>query len=64
MTRLWLIRATLLVAAIFLGLGLVAPCMTIQPRFAEYDSWVRLLKPDAARPSSYSVLSGILALIN
>ena len=59
-----LIQLTLLLSAVALGLGLVGPCMTIVPNFGEFDSWIRLLKPSAGRVSSYSVLSGILAMID
>jgi paraquat-inducible protein A len=54
----------LLSSAIMLGFGLVGPCMTIVPNFGEFDSWIRLLKPSAGQVSSYSVLSGILAMID
>lgn len=58
-----LIRIIILLAAIALGLGLVLPCMTIVTSFGEYDSWIRLLKPGLHRTREYSVLSGILAMI-
>lgn len=54
----------LLVAAVLLGAGLVAPAMTVQPAFGKFDSWVRLLEPDATRPTTYSLLGGIRALID
>ncbi|MGC4030595.1 MAG: paraquat-inducible protein A [Tepidisphaeraceae bacterium] len=60
---LWLTRLFTLLAAALLGLGLVAPCMTIQPSFGEYDTLVKLLRPDYTRPSTYSVLTGILAML-
>jgi paraquat-inducible protein A len=53
----------ILAAAGLLGAGLVGPCMTIVPSLGEWDSWVRLLKPSAVRPSRYSVLSGIMTMI-
>ena len=58
-----LTRLTILLAAVLLGVGLVAPCMTIVPHFGEFDSWIRLLRPSAGRTSTYSVLSGITGLI-
>lgn len=57
------IRIVLPLAAVLLGLGLVAPCMTVQPSFGDYDSWVKLLKPDFIEPTTYSILGGILKLI-
>ncbi len=61
--NLWLTRTLLLVAAVLLGLGLVAPCMTIVPSMGEFTGWVRLLKPDYLRPTEYSILGGILSMI-
>lgn len=58
------LRLILLSSAILLGLGLVGPCMKIIPNFGEFDSWIRLLKPAAGKTSEYSVLSGILAMID
>ena len=57
------IRLILLLSSVLLGLGLVAPCMTIQPSFGGYDSWVKLLKPDLIQPTTYSILGGILKLL-
>lgn len=60
---LWATRAVILLGAVTLGLGLVLPCMTIQTTFGEYESWLRLLKPEMNEAKRYSVLSGILAMI-
>jgi paraquat-inducible protein A len=60
---LWCVRGCLVVSAVLLGAGLAGPCMTIEPAFGAFDGWVRLLKPDLARPTSYSVVGGILALM-
>jgi len=57
------VRGCLIASAILLGAGLAGPCMTIEPAFGSLDGWVRLLKPDMARPTSYSVVGGILALL-
>ena len=57
------ILGLILVAAALLGAGLVGPCMTIVPSLGQWDSWLRLLKPSAVRPSAYSVLSGIMTMI-
>jgi paraquat-inducible protein A len=61
--HLWLTRTLLLLSAVLLGLGLVAPCMTIVPSMGEFDGWVRLLKPDMLRATEYSILGGILSMI-
>ncbi len=37
--------------------------MKIVPNFGEFDSWIRLLKPSASKTSEYSVLSGIIVMI-
>jgi paraquat-inducible protein A len=37
--------------------------MTIEPAFGGFEGWVRLFKPDLARPTSYSVVGGILTLL-
>lgn len=58
------IRLLLAAASVLLGLGLVAPCMTVLPSMGEaWDSWVRLLRPDELEPTTYSILGGILELI-
>jgi paraquat-inducible protein A len=56
------IRTLLVLAAVTLGLGLTLPCMKIEPSFGEYDNWVRLLDPSLTETSTYSVLTGILAM--
>lgn len=60
----WPTRGLLLASAALLGVGLVGPCLTIVPGFGRYEGWVRLLDPAEARPTTYSVLGGILALID
>ena len=57
-----LVRAILLLAGITLGFGLTLPSMTIEPDFGEFDGWVRLLDPNLTESSTYSVLSGIMAM--
>ena len=61
---LWALRACLVASAILLGAGLAGPCMAIHPAFGTLDGWVRLLKPAMARPTQYSVLGGITALVH
>jgi hypothetical protein len=60
---LWLSQLLLLLSAVLLGAGLVSPAMTIQPKFGPFDGWVRLLNPSMTQPSTYSLLSGIMALM-
>lgn len=65
MTRASLtISLVLVLASVLLGLGLVAPCMTIQPSMGEpWDSWLQLLDPSELEPTTYSILGGILELM-
>lgn len=59
------VRLLVFTAAALLGLGLVAPSMTIVTTFGRYDGWLRLLAPEIIRQekSTYSLLGGILSLI-
>lgn len=59
-----LVQMALLVSGVLLGAGLAAPAMTIIPGFGKFEGWVRLLQPDATRPTTYSLLGGIQALID
>jgi len=61
-TRLLILQAILIIAGLLLGAGLCAPAMTILPAFGKFDSWVKILQPDATRPTTYSLLAGILTL--
>lgn len=61
--RVLTIRVLLVVASVLLGLGLVAPCMTIRPGFGPFTGWVAMLNSDLAQPSTYSILSGILQIL-
>lgn len=60
-----IVRLFTLVSAVLLGLGLVAPAMTLTTDFGRWDGWVRLLDPDtsAEREQSYSLLGGITTLV-
>jgi paraquat-inducible protein A len=60
---LWAVRACIAASAVLLGAGLAGPCMAILPSFGHYEGWVRLFKPDLARPTRYSVIGGITTLI-
>ncbi len=61
----WIVRPMVLLAAVLLGLGLVAPAMTIETSFGRYDGWLRLLAPEMVREerSTYSLLGGIFELM-
>ena len=61
---LWPVRACIVASALLLGAGLAGPCMAVEPAFGKFDGWVRLLKPSLARPTQYSVVGGITALIH
>jgi paraquat-inducible protein A len=61
--RLWMPRACIAASALLLGAGLAGPCMAVEPAFGQFDGWVRMLKPDLARPTQYSVFGGIATLI-
>lgn len=61
-----LIRLLVLSSAALLGLGLVAPAMTITTSFGRYDGWLRLIAPEMIREEqvSYSLLGGIVTLFD
>ena len=59
----WPVRILTLVAAALLGLGLIAPCMTIYPEFGQFTPWVKVLRPSLVTPTTYSILSGIFSMI-
>lgn len=63
MIRFFFFPVLLLFSALLLGLGLIGPCMTVIPHFGAFDSWVRLFRPSVSEPTSYSILSGILLLL-
>lgn len=57
-------RLLLVVASVLLGLGLVAPCMTVSPSMGEpWDSWLKWLDPSELEPTKYSILGGIMELM-
>lgn len=61
-----LIRLLVLASAALLGLGLVAPAMTITTSFGRYDGWLRLIAPEMVREEqvTYSLLGGIMTLFD
>ena len=58
------VRGCIAASAVLLGAGLAGPCMAIHPSFGNLDGWVKMLKPNLARPTEYSVIGGILTLIH
>ena len=60
-----IVRLFVLVSAVALGYGLIAPCMTLETGFGKFDGWIRLLQPRAfgERVTTYSLLGGILELL-
>ena len=60
----FVIRLLIALSSILLGLGLVAPCMTITPSMGEaFDTWLALLDPDELNPTTYSIFGGIMAIL-
>jgi len=51
-----------LISSFLLGLGLVLPALCVTPGFAEFDSLVKLFKPEFGTASCYSLISIILKL--
>ena len=61
--RLFFLRLLVLLSAVLLGIGILAPCMTIVPGFGDYGPLVKLLEPEMTRPVTYSIISGIREMI-
>jgi paraquat-inducible protein A len=55
-------KALISLAAILLGLGLVAPCLILRPGAGEYTNFILLVRPTFADLQTFSILSGIAAL--
>ena len=53
----------LVVASVLLGVGLFAPCMTLQPSFGNLTWLARLIDPGLVAPTTYSLLEGIRSLL-
>ena len=43
--------------------GALLPCMTVIPHAGEYTAVIRMLAPDVMEPTTYSLLGGILHMI-
>ena len=57
------LQVLLVVASILLGVGLFAPCMTLQPSYGNVTWLARLIAPDLVAPTTYSLLDGIRSLL-
>ena len=55
-----MIRLLILASSILLGLGLVAPTMTIYPKAGNFSWLVELVDPESVLPVTYSIV-GIIA---
>ena len=58
------IRTLLITSSVFLGLGLFAPCMRVNPRFGEYTVIVSLFNPSLTTSTDYSIASGVWSLFS
>jgi uncharacterized paraquat-inducible protein A len=56
-------RPLILVSSILLGIGLVAPTMTIHPKAGEITWLMELIDPESMKPVTYSILGIILELV-
>ncbi len=56
-------RSWVLVSAIFLGLGLVAPTLTIYPKVGDLTWLVEVVSPKTLEPTTYSILGVIVKLM-
>lgn len=43
--------------------GILLPCMTIYPNAGAFTSFIKMLAPSEFEPTTYSILSGILSMI-
>ena len=57
------LQVLLVAASILLGVGLFAPCMTLQPSYGNVTWLARLIDPDLVAPTTYSLLDGIRSLL-
>ena len=56
------LQVLLVVASVLLGVGLFAPCMTLQPSFGNLTWLARLIDPGLLAPTTFSLLGGIRLL--
>lgn len=56
-------RRLVLLSSALLGVGLVAPCMTIVPRMGELTPVLKVFKPELGVPQQVSIAGGVRALL-
>ena len=57
-------KLLIILSSIFLGIGLVAPTMTIVPKAGELTWLMEILEPESMLPVTYSIVGIIIELAN
>lgn len=57
-------QVLILLASIFLGVGLFTPCLTVIPGAGEWTGVLRVFRPDFTAPHSLSIAEGIVELFD
>ncbi len=57
-------KALIILSSIFLGIGLVAPTMTVVPKAGELTWLMETLDPESMAPVTYSIIGIIIELAN
>ena len=57
-------KLLIILSSIFLGIGLVAPTMTIVPKAGELTWLIEILEPESMLPVTYSIIGIIIELAN
>ena len=57
-------KLLIILSSIFLGVGLVAPTMTIVPKAGELTWLIEILEPESMLPVTYSIVGIIIELAN
>ncbi len=57
-------KLLIILSSIFLGIGLVAPTMTIVPKAGELTWLIEILDPESMLPVTYSIVGIIIELAN
>jgi paraquat-inducible protein A len=57
------LRYLCVVNAVLLGVGVAAPCMTVAPSFGNFTGIVKMLQPSFTHPTTFSVLGGLVSLL-
>ena len=55
-------KLLILVSSVLLGIGLVAPTMTIHPKAGEFSWLVEIIDPQSMVPITYSIIGIIIEL--